>query len=79
LLKMIDGIEKAVNQGEIYPERGRKCDYCDMKYSCEKRLERTRAGHLEDKTGQSFFSFMIPAYAREEKPEDKQKKFLFRK
>jgi hypothetical protein len=66
LLNMINGIEKAVSEGEIYPERGRKCDYCDMKYSCEKRLNRVGSGHLEDKTGQGFFSFAIPLYARDQ-------------
>jgi len=80
VLNMIKGIEKAVCEGEIYPERGRKCDYCDMKYSCEKRLNETRVGHLEDKTGQEFFSFAIPAYARsnEQQKETGQKKFRFR-
>jgi hypothetical protein len=71
---MIKGIEKAVSEGEIYPERGRKCDYCDMKYACEKKLEQTRTGPLEDKTGQGFFSFAIPLYARkneQEKTKDK--------
>jgi hypothetical protein len=79
LLNMIKGIERAVSEGEIYPERGRKCDYCDMKYSCEKRLEKTRAGHLEDRTGQGFFSFAIPAYARKEEQQGyfKQKKIRF--
>ena len=80
LLNMINGIEKAVSEGEIYPERGRKCDYCDMKNTCEKRLEKTLAGHLEDKTGQGFFSFAIPAYARKDEQQGyfKQKKFRFR-
>lgn len=66
LINMINGIEKTVSEGEIYPERGRKCDYCDMKYACEKRLEKTGAGHFEDKKGQGFFSFAIPSYARNE-------------
>jgi len=79
LLKMIDGIEKAVNEGGIYPERGRKCDYCDLKAACEKRLDKAGLGHLEDKVGQGFFSFAIPAYARNKEQEDmfKQKKMRF--
>ena len=82
LLKMIKGIEKAVSEGEIYPERGRKCDYCDVKYACEKRLDKVGAGHLEDKTGQGFFSFAIPAYIRKEESQEikkfKQKTFRFK-
>jgi len=80
LLNMIRGIEKAVNEGEIYPERGRKCDYCDLKFACEKRLDKVGIGHLEDKTGQGFFGFAIPAYARKEEQKEsfKQKKFRFR-
>ena len=80
LLNMIDGIEKAVSEGEIYPERGRKCDYCDVKYACEKRLDKVGTGRLEDKTGQGFFSFAIPAYAREKEQGGyfKQKKIRFR-
>ena len=79
LLKMIDGIEKAVNEGEIYPERGRKCDYCDLKTACEKRLDKAGLGHLENKVGQGFFSFAIPAYARNKEQEElfKQKKIRF--
>jgi hypothetical protein len=81
LLKMIKGIEKAVNEGEIYPERGRKCDYCDMKYACEKRLDRAGSGNFTDKKGQSFLDFAVPAYAKKDEREDKsfrQKKFRFR-
>jgi hypothetical protein len=82
LFGMINGIEKAVSEGEIYPERGRKCDYCDMKVSCEKRLEKTGTGNFQDKNKQEFFSFMIPAYARDkEKQKDKdpgQKKIRYR-
>ncbi len=75
LLKLIQGIEKAVSDGEIYPERGRKCDDCDLKYACEKRLNQVGTGHLEDKTGQGFFSFAIPAYARtEEQSRDRVQK-----
>jgi hypothetical protein len=80
LLNVIKGIEKAVNEGEIYPERGRKCDYCDLKFACEKRLDRAGIGHLEGKIGQGFFSFAFPSYIR--KKEDsgyfKQKKFRFK-
>lgn len=83
LIKMIDGIEKAVSEGEIVPDRGRKCDSCDMKYACEKRLDKVGAGNLEDKMGQGFFSFAIPAYARNDEQKDlfskkEQKKFRFR-
>jgi len=80
LLNMIKGIEKAVSEGEIYPERGRKCDYCDMKNACEKRLEKTGTGHLEDKTGQGFFSFALPAYARKDERQKDigQKKIRYR-
>jgi hypothetical protein len=78
LLKVIEGAEKALNEGEIYPERGRKCDYCDMKYACEKKL--VQNGNLENKVGQELFSFAVPAFARQEKQEfikKSQKKFRF--
>jgi hypothetical protein len=69
VLKMINGIEKAVNEGEIYPERGRKCDDCDLKYPCEKKLDNVGAGHLEDEAGQGFFNLSLPAYARRKEEE----------
>mgnify|MGYP001580238440 FL=1 len=80
-MKRIDGIEKMINEGEITAERGKKCDFCDVKYACDKRLEKVGIGHLEDKIGQGFFSYAIPSYMRNDGQKDlfRQKTFRFKK
>ena len=62
ILKMLDGVEKSIKQGIIYPERGRKCDSCVMKKPCEARLEESILGHPQLK-GQFVFNFAAPIYA----------------
>lgn len=74
VLKMINGIEESINSGVIYAERGRKCDDCDLKYVCEKKLDEVGTGHLENRVGQDFFSFVIPLYARTKEQENVKKK-----
>ena len=51
-------------------ERGKKCDYCDMKVSCLKRLEeelKTSDSGFVDKHGQSYFDFVAPYSMKERK------------
>jgi len=38
VIKMIEGIEESIRTRNIYPERGRKCDSCDMKLNCRTAL-----------------------------------------
>lgn len=80
LIAMIKGIRKAVIEGEIYPEWGRKCDYCPVSQSC---LEKTNKNYETVNPGENhFFSFMVPPYAKKPvevaaNPSIKQKKFRF--
>lgn len=81
VLKMIEGVQISINGGNVYPERGRKCDDCDVKHECDKELENVDRGILKDK-GQIFFSFVSPSYIRkkeeQKEPPPVQKKFRFR-
>ncbi|VVB77601.1 PD-(D/E)XK nuclease superfamily protein [uncultured archaeon] len=63
LIKMIKGAKEAVKVGDIYPERGRKCDICDMKYACEKKLDQVTKPVMHDKKGHMLFDFMKAPYA----------------
>jgi len=63
LIEMINGAERAVLEDDIYPERGRKCDICDMKKICEKELEQVLKPNLEDKKGNLLFNFNKAPYA----------------
>ncbi len=81
LIKMIDGTQEAVSSGNIYPERGKKCDGCDLKEACDKKLEDTNAGEMTGKNGQYLMDFAIPRFAKKEeiiKKNPGQKRFHFR-
>jgi len=83
LIRMINGTINAVQKGNIYPERGRKCDSCDVKYACAKRVELARNTQAQDLDGQLMFDFAAFDFqkAREPVSEPKviQKKFRLRK
>lgn len=64
VIKMIEGVEKAVEIGNVYPERGRKCDDCDENISCEGVLELADQEIVKDLGGQGFFSFAAPLYMK---------------
>ena len=66
VLKMIDGTKKRCAEGDVYPERGKKCDSCDLRYHCDKELEKVNQGWMADKTGQLNFNFALPDYIRRE-------------
>ena len=57
-------IKEALSSGNINPERGNKCNFCDVKKPCENRIDKVNRG-LIDKTGQRFFSIATPLYAKE--------------
>ncbi|MEM4259281.1 MAG: PD-(D/E)XK nuclease family protein [Candidatus Pacearchaeota archaeon] len=79
VIKMIEGTEESVRTGNIYPERGRKCDDCDMKIACANKLNCVRTGNLVDKKGQLYFNFATPLFLKkEEQPAPKPRKFRFR-
>ena len=81
LVKMIDGTQKAMESGDVYPERGRKCDICDMKISCDKKLYDVGSGELVDKKGQYLMEFAKPSFVLKVEPVKKnrnQKRFNFR-
>jgi hypothetical protein len=66
------------------PERGKKCDFCDMKKACVKRLEEelndTSVFSLVEPGGQMNFSFVSPYKPKQsKKSRQKQKKFRWRK
>jgi len=64
LLKMIKGTEETINSGNVYPEWGSKCDYCDMKIACEKKSSQPQ-NPCVDKKGNGLFDFIVPPlYAR---------------
>lgn len=64
VIKMIEGVEKAVSIGNVYPERGRKCDDCDENIACEEKLELADQQVIKDLSGQGFFSFAAPLYMK---------------
>ncbi|MEK6817590.1 MAG: PD-(D/E)XK nuclease family protein, partial [Nanoarchaeota archaeon] len=81
LVKMINGTQEAVETGNIYPERGGKCDFCDMKKACDEKLSNVGSGQLIDKKGQLHFDFVIPKFQKKEevlKKDPNQKRFNFR-
>ena len=81
LVKMIDGSEKSVRTGNVYAERGRKCDYCDMSVACDKKLNEVGSEIFVDKKGQYFMDFAKPSFIKKEEPPKKdksQKRFNFR-
>ena len=81
LVKMIDGTQEAVETGNIYPERGKKCDSCDMSVACDKKLNDVNSGIFVDKKRQLIFDFAVPNFIKKEEPPKKnksQKKFSFR-
>ena len=57
-------------------ERGKKCDYCEMKRACKKRLEEelndieNEQKPIQDKSGQTYFTY-VPPYFR--KPKKRRK------
>ncbi|MEM3113150.1 MAG: PD-(D/E)XK nuclease family protein [Candidatus Pacearchaeota archaeon] len=64
LMRMIKGTEESVNSGIIYAERGRKCDLCSFKYSCEKKLEDALGGGPKEDNGQELFDFVGATYGK---------------
>lgn len=73
LLKMVEGTQKSIESGNFYPERGQKCDYCDMNEVCDKELENAGKGDFMDKHGQTMLNFAYPDYAREKKEKELNK------
>ena len=69
LIKMINGSQRDIDTGNIYPERGRKCDSCDVRHVCEDQLYMSKAGELTDKNGQKLFSFVIPYFMLKDEQE----------
>lgn len=64
LLKMVEGVFSSVSSGKVYPERGRKCENCDMKIVCDKELEMSGSGYMLGKNNQYHLSFDIPDYLK---------------
>ena len=80
LIKMVEGTQESINRGIVYPERGKKCDLCDLKYACDKELKNANKGNFSEEDGQGILSFAVPSYAKKEeiKPKIKQKRIRFR-
>jgi hypothetical protein len=64
LLKMANSVKKRAIRGDVYPERGKKCDDCDMKGHCDKQLEHVNTGKYYDKHDQGLLGFELPMFAR---------------
>jgi hypothetical protein len=63
LIQMIEGAVVSVERGDVYAERGRKCDICDMKDACASTLDTVKAPEsLQDKRGNLLFNFSRPPY-----------------
>ncbi len=61
LKQMISGIMTRLKTGAIYPEFGRKCDYCPVKEACiERNNKNPEAQHSEK--NQFFFDYGKPHY-----------------
>ena len=76
---------RAIRDGDITFESGKKCDSCDMKLSCmEESKKVSKPSELKDRKGNQLFDFMAPPYQRqiEIKPmefssQEKQKVFAW--
>lgn len=81
VLNMVQGVRTSVNIGNVYPERGKKCDSCSMKYICDKELEKTAAPIYIDKNNQSLLNFAAPLNTEKPEPDltkmKKQQKIRF--
>lgn len=82
LYNMILGVKKTMETGNVFPERGRKCDSCDLMKACDSEHSNAGNGLYLGENRQLSLGFAIPLYAR---PQDlptislEQKKFRFRK
>ncbi len=66
LLKMAKSVKKRADDGDVYPERGKKCDTCDMKEACDKQIAQVNTGHYFDKHNHGVFDFDSPMYAKKD-------------
>lgn len=64
LISMIKCTKERLDTGNVCPERGKKCDICDMSDFCDQELKKVGTGTVVDKSGQSFFSAFSPRYIR---------------
>ena len=74
VIKMVQGVKKNIFEMNVYPERGGKCDFCDIKYFCDSELEKVGSDFLIGKGGQAFLNFEKPAYLKKETPKELRKK-----
>ena len=65
-LKMIRSVKRRASEGDVYPERGKKCDDCDVRIDCDLELKRVNTGTYCDKKGNGVFDFASPAYSRKD-------------
>jgi len=64
LMKMIFGTQQTMIDGNIYLERGRKCDFCNVKEACERKLEDALGDGPKEENGQGLFDFCGVTYER---------------
>lgn len=69
ILTMLDGVEKSIEHGIIYPERGRKCDSCVMKRACEEKLK-DAGRETPSIKGQVIFDFAAPIFVMPPRKDD---------
>jgi len=75
LINMVDGTQRSIDDGNIYPERGKKCDSCDMKVACDGRLEDVNSDVFLGKGGQYVMDFVKPAFLRKDDPDKESPSF----
>jgi RecB family exonuclease len=64
LISMVKGVQKSITEGNVYPERGKKCNVCDMKDACDKQLQNVGKGNLVEPNGQQLLSLVSPVCPR---------------
>ena len=74
VIKMIDSVQERIITGNIVAERGRKCDFCDLKQVCKKKIDEVEIGSMKDKKGQFNLEFAVPFFARAENKNIKKQK-----
>jgi len=81
ILKMVEGIKKSVSQGNVYPEYGQKCDFCDVRFRCDEESKKIGQDYMANKQGNLFLPFALPDYIKkdtEKKRDPNQKRIRFR-
>ena len=78
VINMINSVSDRIKNGNVVAERGRKCDFCDVKHACKKKLDDAGIGFMSDREGEFHLDFAIPI-AKKQKEGPVQKRFRWGK